>query len=91
MTRQLLALLALLSGLAALQAPASASPLETLSSNIQASSNKTSGHRGAVCMCESVAEIGQRTCPQSDTIAALPALSDIELAATLIGVDRALE
>lgn len=91
MTRQLFALLALLSGLAALQAPANASPLAAMASDVQASSQAARANSAAVCQCEEAGKTSKRICPQRK--APLPRLRLFGLLgpSIVIGADRALE
>ena len=91
MTRRLLALIALLSGLAALHAPAHASRLDQLSYDVQALSEAGAAHSGASCLCVRPPKKPDRACLKQEKRAPRPVFPGVLPALMVIGVDRALE
>ncbi|MEM6858670.1 MAG: hypothetical protein AAF559_12430 [Pseudomonadota bacterium] len=91
MTRRLFAILALLSGLAALHAPANASRLDQLSYDVQALADAVNAKGGAVCQCEHPPQEHKRVCQDPDVQAMRPRLLGILPPSLVLGADRALE
>ena len=91
MTRRLLAILALLSGLAALHAPAHASRLDELSYDVQALSEVANSKGGAACVCEHPPQKRNRVCDDGKKAATRPRLIGVLPPSLVMGADRALE
>lgn len=91
MTRRLFALLALLSGLAALHAPAHASRLDSLSYDVQSLTQTAKAPGGAVCQCTPDERKRERSCPEKKLPDARPRLLVPLPPSLIIGADRALE
>ncbi|MEM9309973.1 MAG: hypothetical protein AAGA34_00880 [Pseudomonadota bacterium] len=91
MTRRLLAILALLSGLAALHAPAHASRLDQLSHEVPALSQVLKGQGVAACQCERPPQRRKRNCSQNKAASTRPRLLGALPPSLVIGADRALE
>ncbi|MEO0589575.1 MAG: hypothetical protein AAFZ11_03330 [Pseudomonadota bacterium] len=91
MTRRLLAVLALLSGLAALHAPAHASRLDQLSYDVQALADAVNAKGGAACQCERPPQKRNRVCEEAEVKAMRPRLLGILPPSLVVGADRALE
>lgn len=91
MTRRLLAFLALLSGLAALHAPAHASRLDQLSYDVQALAEVADVQNGAACQCARPPQKTPLICDERGKSAVRPRLMGILAPSLIIGADRALE
>jgi hypothetical protein len=91
MTRQLFALLALLSGLAALSAPANASPLQALAANVEASAQSERPHSAVVQSATAAVRARTRIDRKGRITAPRLHRSGIHSAPIFIKVDRALE
>jgi hypothetical protein len=91
MTRQIIALLALLSGLAALHAPAHASRLEQLSYDVQALAEVANSQGGAACLCTAPPQRRNRSCDETKQAATRPRFIGILPPSIVLGADRALE
>ena len=91
MTRRLLALLAILSGLAALHAPAQASRVDRLAYDVQALAQATNAPHGAVCQRAHAPRAIPRKCPLQPTLILHPQAPGVLAPSLIIGVDRALE
>lgn len=91
MTRRLIAIFALLSGLAALHAPAHASRLNDLSYDVEALAEIANPAGGAACQCERPQGKRVRTCGK-EASKPVPQRTVLSLPASiLIGSDLALE
>ena len=91
MTRRLLALVALLSGLAALHAPAHASRLDQLSYDVQTLTQTASTQGGASCQCAYPPKKAERLCLEQKALITRPRMLGILPLSVVPGVDRALE
>lgn len=97
MLRRLLALLAILSGFAALHAPAHAaeahgsSRLDNLSYDIETLVEMAKSHGGAVCQCERPPQKRKRVCEESKKKAARPRLIGVLPPSVVLGADKSLE
>lgn len=91
MTRRLLALLALLSGLAALHAPAHASRLDDLSYDIETLAEMAKSHGGAACQCERPAQKRKHVCAERKKKTARPRLIGVLPPSVVLGADKSLE
>ncbi|MEL6706643.1 MAG: hypothetical protein AAFP79_00060 [Pseudomonadota bacterium] len=96
MSRRLLALLAILSGLAALQAPAHAavangsSRLDNLSYDIEALAEMVNP-QGAACQCQHPAKKPKRACDDQSKKTTRPRLIGVLPPPVVVGSDFALE
>jgi hypothetical protein len=91
MTRRLLALFALLSGLAALHAPAHASRVDQVVEGVAVSCEAQKPRGGVACLFEQPKAKPSRTCPEKRKPAHRPAFPGVMPALMVIGVDIALE
>ena len=91
MTRRLLALIALLSGLAALHAPAHASRADQLACNVQALADCGKSHGVSVNVGEQKPRMNKRSCPDQRKPNVRPRLLGVLPPSLIVGVDRALE
>ncbi|MEM1196822.1 MAG: hypothetical protein AAGH57_12015 [Pseudomonadota bacterium] len=91
MTRQLFTLLAFLSGLAVLQAPAHASQLDELSYDVQTLADMADAKGGAVCACHYPPRKSGLSCPDSKIRGFRPRLIGVLPPSIVLGADRALE
>ncbi|MEM6826518.1 MAG: hypothetical protein AAF553_01090 [Pseudomonadota bacterium] len=91
MTRRLIAIFVLLSGLAALHAPAHASRLDDLSHDIETLAEIAKPQDGARCQCERPQRKRDRKCGEKASKAARPSHSFVLPASIIIGSDLALE
>lgn len=91
MTRRLLALVVLLSGLAALHAPAHASGLDSLSYDVQTLSQTADTQGGAACRCAFPSQKVERVCDEQKAPIARPRTLRALPPSVVPGVDRSLE
>lgn len=91
MTRRFLALIALLSGLAALHAPAHASRVDQVVEGVAVSCEAKKTRGGRACLCEQPKAKPNRACPQKRKPAHRPAFPGVLPALMVVGVDIALE
>ena len=91
MRRHLIALFALLSGIAALQAPAHASALESMVFDARAFARANDNSANQECVCKEQAERGATKCPKSTTRSVPRRFLDALGIPVLVGSDRALE
>ncbi len=91
MTRRLLALLAILSGLAALHAPAHASRLDDLSYDIETLVEIANSNKGAACQCELPPKGRKILCEEQARPLARPRLPGVMPPSVIVGADFSLE
>ncbi|MEL6238878.1 MAG: hypothetical protein AAFQ90_09840 [Pseudomonadota bacterium] len=91
MTRQLLTFLALLSGLAALHAPANASQLDKLPYDVEALADLADAKSGVICQCQNPPRKQRLLCIQQQLRALRPRLMGTLPPSIVVGADRALE
>ena len=92
MSRRLLALLAILSGLAALHAPAHASSrLDSLSYDIETLAEMANAQGGAACQCERPPQKRKRKCDDRARKATRPPLIGVLPPPVVVGADMSLE
>lgn len=92
MSRRLLALLAILSGLAALHAPAHASSrLDNLSYDIETLAEIANPQGHSACQCERPPKKRKRTCEEQNKSVARPRLIGVLPPPVVVGSDFALE
>lgn len=91
MHRHLLALFALFTGLAAVQAPANASSLETMVFDARTFAGANEGGAENACMCASKREVRKPRCVVTSRTPLPPRLCDAVRPPIIFGSDRALE
>lgn len=91
MRRHLIALFALLSGIAALQAPAHASALESMVFDARAFARSNDTSAAQECVCKDQAEQHATRCPKRNSRSVPRRFLDALGIRVLIGSDRALE
>ncbi|MEM7688384.1 MAG: hypothetical protein AAF291_05115 [Pseudomonadota bacterium] len=91
MSRRLLALLAILSGLAALHAPASAARLDELSYDIETLAEMVNSGGGAACQCERPPKKRNRGCEKQSKKAVRLRLVGVHAPSVVVGADFSLE
>ena len=91
MSRRLLALLALLSGLAALHAPAHASRLDDLTYDIETLAEMVNAQANAGCQCEHPPQKRKVVCDERSKPIARPGVSGVLRPSVVVGADKSLE
>ena len=91
MSRRLLALLAILSGLAALHAPAHASQLDDLSYDIETLAEMVNPQGSAACQCEHPPKKRKRACEEQNKSVARPRINGLLPPSIVVGSDFSLE
>ena len=91
MTRHFLALIALMSGLLALQSPAQASLVDALSSDTDVSVGAMQASQSDACPCQSQERKSQSGCADADPQPDAKRLPPVLRLPVLMGVERAYE
>lgn len=91
MRRHLLALFALFSGIAALQAPAHAAALDSTMFDARALAQANDGPVSEQCVCEAQKQQIKKRCPKRERALTPRRLLEALVPSVIIGCDRALE
>lgn len=91
MTRHLLALIALLSGFAALTAPANATAMAAFSSDVDVSAGASDNAKSEDCRCPVEAAQRGTKCPEKKPAPNNPRLPEVLRLPVLMGIERAYE